>query len=283
MARRYTKKRKTTKTTAANYAAGTSGEAGNTNPLKPKKKTYKSNLLKLRKAAPKADLVHKLKAGIRCDTEPRGYATPKGQSINKIVVDASEGFIPLWVKDSVLRWRFRESSLQAFDNPGAVRTAIENLLAAALVEWGDAAPIKFSKNSDTWDFEIIVRDQEDCDINGCVLASAFFPDPGRHDLTIYPTMFDQSPQEQLETMCHEIGHIFGLRHFFALVSESAFPAVVFGKHEKFTIMNYGEDSEMTPDDRSDLKRLYDKVWAGEITKINGTPIKLVKPFHTIAD
>ena len=48
-------------------------------------------------------------------------------------------------------------------------------------------------------------------------------------------------------------------------------------------MNYGEDSEMTPDDRADLKRLYDKVWAGEITKINGTPIKLVKPFHTIAD
>ena len=96
-------------------------------------------------------------------------------------------------------------------------------------------------------------------------------------------MFDQSPQEQLETMCHEIGHIFGLRHFFALVSESAFPAVVFGKHHKFTIMNYGEDSRMTPDDRADLKRLYEKVWAGEITKINGTPIKLVKPFHNIAD
>jgi hypothetical protein len=283
MARRYSKKRKTTKAAAANYAASTSAEAENTNPLRPKKKVTKENLFKLRKVAPKDDLVHKLRGVARCDTEPRGYATPQGQSLTKLVLDASEGFVPLWVQGSVLRWRFQEASLQAFENPGPIRKAIEDLLAEALLDWGDAAPIKFSKNSDTWDFEIIVRDQEDCNINGCVLASAFFPDAGRHDLTIYPTMFDQPRQEQVETLCHEIGHIFGLRHFFAQVSENAFPSVIFGKHEKFTIMNYGEDSKMTPDDRADLKRLYEKVWAGEITKINGTPIKLVKPFHTGAD
>lgn len=283
MARKYRKARKTTKAAAANYAAGTSGETESTNLLKPKKKVSKADLFKLRKVAPKNDLVHKLQKGIRCDTEPRGYETPKGQSRTELVLDSSEGFIPLWVKGTVLRWRFQEASLQAFENPGPIRKAVEDLLAEALLEWGDAAPIKFSKDSDTWDFEIVVQDQEDCDINGCVLASAFFPDGGRHKLTIYPTMFDQSRQEQVETLCHEIGHIFGLRHFFALVKETAFPAVVFGKHDKFTIMNYGADSKMTPDDRADLKRLYDQVWAGALTKINGTPIKLVKPFHSAGD
>jgi hypothetical protein len=31
---------------------------------------------------------------------------------------------------------------------------------------------------------------------------------------------------------------------------------------------------------SDLRRLYQAAWTGALTQINGTPIKLVKPFHT---
>jgi hypothetical protein len=46
-------------------------------------------------------------------------------------------------------------------------------------------------------------------------------------------------------------------------------------------MNYGSQSVLTADDKSDLKRLYQLVWSGELTQINGTPIKLVKAFHTI--
>ena len=72
-----------------------------------------------------------------------------------------------------------------------------------------------------------------------MLASAFFPDAGRHPLTIYPRMFTQSRKEQVDTLIHEIGHTFGLRHFFAQVSESAWPSVVFGTHQAFSIMNYG--------------------------------------------
>jgi hypothetical protein len=110
----------------------------------------------------------------------------------------------------------------------------------------------------------------------------FLPDPGRHKLIIYPKMFTQSRREQLETVIHELGHIFGLRHFFANVREKAYPSVIFGKHQPFTIMNYGGQSTLTPDDKSDLRRLYDAVWSGSVNKINGTPIKLVSPFHTIA-
>jgi len=122
--------------------------------------------------------------------------------------------------------------------------------------WGDAAPIKFVKNEDAWDFKIVMREADECNISGCVLASAFFPDAGRHELVLYPKMFTQDREEQVETLIHEIGHMFGLRHFFAQVRETAWPAEVFGKHRKFSIMNYGEASELTTHDKSDLKKLY---------------------------
>jgi hypothetical protein len=227
--------------------------------------------------------VHLIRKGVRCDTEKRGHATSRGRSPFEIVVDASEGFIPLWARDTTLRWRFRESSFQIFNNPAAAKAAVEQLLAKAIVAWGDAAPVKFAKRDDAWDFEVVMRQADDCDGSGCVLASAFFPDAGRHKLLLYPKMFQQSKQEQLETMVHEIGHMFGLRHFFAQIKEAQWPSKVFGTHKKFSIMNYGADSMLTAADRSDLKRLYQKAWIGELTKINGTPIKFVRPFHAIGD
>ncbi len=225
--------------------------------------------------------VHVFGNGFRCETETRGHATPQGRSPLEIVVDASEGFIPLWMKDTTLRWRFRESTMRYFRSPAAAKTEIRKLLGEALLAWGDASPVKFAERTDASDFEIVMRKNDDCDPNGCVLASAFFPDSGRHQLTLYPQMFGQTRQEQVETLVHEIGHIFGLRHFFANVSETAWPSQIFGTHKPFSIMNYGSESVLTAEDRFDLKRLYQLVWSGELTQINGTPIKLVKAFHTI--
>jgi hypothetical protein len=213
-----------------------------------------------------------------CRTDTRGFPQPQGRSPLEIVVDASGGFVPLWAPNSTLRYRFQRRSMAQFRNPEAAKVAIRRLLGEALVEWGDAAPVRFAERNDAWDFEIVVRNADDCDLNGCVLASAFFPDQGRHELVIYPKMFQQSRREQVETLIHEIGHIYGLRHFFALVSESAWPAHVFGTHDRFTIMNYGGDSVLTDADRADLKALYQQVWSGALTNINGTPIRLMKPF-----
>ncbi len=226
------------------------------------------------------ETVHVIHDHVICDTEPRGHPEPENRSPLEIVLDATEGFIPLWAKRTTLRWRFRESTLQVFADPMAARQAIEGLMGAAILKWGDASPVKFSQRDDAWDFEIVVREGDQCNMNGgCVLASAFFPDAGRHQLVIFPKMFTQSHKEQVDTLIHEIGHIFGLRHFFAQISETNWPSEVFGKHRKFSIMNYGKDSELTNDDRSDLKRLYKLAWSGELTAINGTPIRFVKPFH----
>src|SRR5262249_24525697 len=131
-----------------------------------------------------ASEVHVFGNKIVCDTEVRGHATPSGRSPLEIVVDASEGFIPLWAKETTLRWQFRDSSMKVFKNPTAAKAAIRRLFGEALLAWGDAAPVKFAEESDAWDFEIVVRKADDCDVNGCVLASAFFPDAGRHKLLV---------------------------------------------------------------------------------------------------
>jgi len=226
--------------------------------------------------------VHVLGPGIICDTEPRGHATPEGRSPLEIVVDASEGFIPLWATDVTLRWRFRESSMALFANPEDAKVEIRNLFGEALLAWDKAAPVAFTEDVDVWDFEVVVKSGDNCTPSGCVLASSFFPDTGRHQLMLYPKMFTQSRKEQVDTLIHEIGHVFGLRHFFAQISEKAWPSEIFGTHSKFSIMNYGSLSELTSEDKNDLTRLYQSIWAGSLTDINGTPIRLFKPYHVAA-
>lgn len=246
-------------------------------------KTNASRVRKVEKPGADADSrTHSLGKGFICDTEARGYARPQNRSPFEIVLDASEGFIPLWANDVTLHWRFRERAMSHFPNPLTQKNEIRNLLGEALLAWGQAVPVKFKEDQDLWDFEIVPRQADDCDGGGCVLASAFFPDGGRHKLILYPMMFTQTREEQINTLIHEIGHIFGLRHFFAQVAEEPWRSEIFGRHSKFSIMNYGKLSRLTTADKKDLARLYQLVWSGRLTHINGTPIRLVKPYSSMA-
>ncbi len=222
--------------------------------------------------------IHIYHGGAVCRTDKRGYATPENRNPEDLVLDATEGFIPLWDKGTTLRWRFNETSMTVFADPHAAKDYFRDRIRAALALWGTWHPVRFSEVSDAWDFEVIFEANPRCNPNGCVLASAFFPDAGQHDLTIYRTLLDQPETEVVETLAHEIGHIFGLRHFFAKLSEGDFPSVIFGRHNKQSIMNYGHNSKMTARDKTDLKALYTMAWSGQLTAINGTPVKLVRPF-----
>lgn len=218
-------------------------------------------------------------AGHVCITDSLGHSTPGNKNPLKLVVDASEGFIPLWQPGVSLRWKFNSASLALFEASEDLKNYIRQLMAAAIYAWDSAAPVKFVEHNGVCDFEIFVSPQDSCSFNGCTLASAFFPGGGQQRVYIYPQMFQQSEKEQVETMIHEFGHIFGLRHFFAQISESEWPSEIFGKHEHFTIMNYGDNSVLTEQDIKDLRLLYSQAWRGELTAINGTPIKLVAPYH----
>ncbi|MCU6680393.1 hypothetical protein [Leclercia tamurae] len=128
--------------------------------------------------------VHTFGNGFKCRTETRGYITPGNKSPLELVINKPSGFIALWEKGSILHWRFQEASLVALRDPEKIKDKTRILIGRALLAWGDAVPIMFSEQKDNWDFEIAVRNADDCDINGCTLASAFFPDAGQHELVI---------------------------------------------------------------------------------------------------
>jgi hypothetical protein len=218
---------------------------------------------------------------VKCVTEEVGRPKNRDVAMNEIVVGLGN-VIPLWAADTRLYWRFNTTSFGLAPDPEAAKARIRSLLGRALDLWGDASPVQLLERENAIDFEIVLRNADDCDDRGrCVLASAFFPDSGRHDLVIYPRMLMQDEQEQVETLIHELGHVFGLRHFFALTNETRTPAQVFGTHVRFTIMNYGADSALTDADRADLKALYEQARSGQLRAINGTPIMLVRPFSAL--
>ncbi len=234
--------------------------------------------LKTSSFLPAKEYRHVYNKKVICVTDSKGNAQPDNRDLAEIRVDASDGFIPLWKKGVSLNWRFNKSFGSFFRKPEAAKAGIRKLLGNAILAWKDACPIKFHEDKDAWDFEIAMH-AVDCDNSGCVLASAFFPGPGQNIFFIYPTLLEQSYQEQLETIQHEIGHIFGLRHFFANISEKKWKSELFGTNSPFSIMNYGDKSKLTPNDIKDLKRLYELVWSGQLTEINGTKIKKMASYH----
>lgn len=235
-----------------------------------------------RKAKPGKSNAHVHHKNVVCITDSRGFPTHHNLDLTQIRLNASNGFIPLWDRGVTLRWRFNDWSInRAFENPDAAKDGIRRLLGDALNKWGDASPVLFDETQEVPDFEIFMMADDDCEGGGCVLASAFFPDAGRHELVLYPKLFNQSRKEQVDTIIHELGHVFGLRHFFANTRESAWPSRLFGEDTRFSIMNYGDDSELTETDRNDLKRLYAAVWSGELTSIDGAPVRLFQPFSAL--
>ena len=217
------------------------------------------------------------KGRIICATEEAGVARNRHVHRNQIVVGVGN-LIPLWAANVTLYWRFNPTSFN--DLPDA-KTKIRSLISTALGDWEDARPVNFTERDEGWDFEVVLRNAADCDATGCVLASSFFPDAGRHKLYLYPTMFEQDEDEQVKTLIHEFGHVFGLRHFFAPLSETDSKSEIFGTNVKFSIMNYGSDSMLTAADKADLKTLYVQARSGELRAINGTPIHLMRPFSSI--
>src|SRR5262249_54140352 len=77
--------------------------------------------------------VHVYGNRVICETDTRGYPTPGNKSLHEIVVDASAGFIPLWTKDTILRWRFQEHSMSFFADPESAKKAISNLVGEAVL------------------------------------------------------------------------------------------------------------------------------------------------------
>ena len=108
-----------------------------------KKKTKKAY------SATRKRVVHELGKGRICTTDVPGLR----RSPLDLVLDASEGFIPLWEQGKVLRWEFERTSLEMIDNSSEVKAYVRGILEEALLEWGSSAPIGFTESNSASDFK----------------------------------------------------------------------------------------------------------------------------------
>ncbi len=214
-----------------------------------------------------------------CSTQPASQT-------EKAVVDAQHGYIPLWQKGKALRWTFAPSSLDSFvrkskkfDNVNDLKDNIRGLLIAALKHWGSAVPIKLSENKLNPDIKIKIRSNNHCDNQGCITAEAFFPNSNQNYLWLYPVFFEYSRNQQIVILAHELGHIFGLRHTFALKDEDE-PAEEFGRNDEFSIMGpSSKNRRVTLTDKKDLSQLYKLAWDNKLSARLKKTVRLQAPFH----
>ena len=196
-----------------------------------------------------------------------------------IWIPVEDKILPLWAPARTLYYRVDEEKLMRYVAVG--KSQVMDIFNKALAKWEDAPPIRFAENVSAPDFVITANPINDSPSNGrYVLAKAFYPTKGTDVLTLYPRMFKESESQQVATLAHEIGHIFGLGHPF---SENGVEKKPFGDtRKKLSIMNYDfAGGVVTPTDKADLKSLYNQVWSGALRSINGVPIAQVMPYHDI--
>lgn len=186
--------------------------------------------------------------------------------------------IPLWNKNVTLKWKFN-AMFDAYSNSDDVKNYIRGLINSAILSWGTAAPIQFKEtSSNTFDFDITMAPDNCTAAGACSLAAAFFPNANQNSVALFPRMFTLNKSKQVDTIIHEMGHIFGLRHYFAQEKEDQWRSEIFGHHNPLTIMNYGDLSTLTAYDKEDLETLYNLVWSGKLKDINGLPVELFNSF-----
>jgi len=159
------------------------------------------------------------------------------------LIDLTGSGIGLWGPNVTLRFRFDVNSFRTIRNGANILKLVRNTFYNAIQLWGSAAPVSFEEVQQDSDFIISMSPYRNCSPrSGCTLASAFFPDVGDRIIRIFPNFITDNPNADAATtvMAHELGHVFGLHHWF-LKSNRQVRVEIFGRdRDPVTIMNYGE-------------------------------------------
>lgn len=96
-----------------------------------------------------------------------------------------------------------------------------------------------------------------------VIASAFFPNDVKDVIVYNYTLVDPEMRPVLKnSFLHEIGHIIGLRHEFAIEADThgngpeGDGATQFGSKNPISVMSYETVNYIQPTDKEDVKKFY---------------------------
>jgi len=135
---------------------------------------------------------------------------PRVNSPNALVVGLA--FIPRWRKDSVIKWAAKSKGWPTPEH-GVIAA---NRLKEAAEEWNNHnVGVKFEWVDDIEEACFVLQYGG---VLGGVLASAFFPnDALLNAVNVYSKAFESTEVGILKNVfLHELGHVLGLRHEFAL-------------------------------------------------------------------
>jgi hypothetical protein len=176
---------------------------------------------------------------------------------DSIVVGYGE-IVPRWdVKTSgprTLEYFVEEGS---FPSPSLARTSAKEFQAAA-DSWNELElGIKISETNDAVNanFYLVYRVNKLQSEIG-TLARAFFPHEINEDVIVFSRAFQSDSLPILKNIFqHEIGHILGLRHEFAIAREGA-GAVLFMEPNEKSVMSYKFPPKIQDSDREQITEFY---------------------------
>jgi hypothetical protein len=173
---------------------------------------------------------------------------------------------------------------ESFTSPDQARSAAKTFQDAADT-WNElklGVTISETTNQDKANFYLVYKPNPTVGPGRNTLARAFFPHEIDQDVIVYSRAFDPTSKPILKNIFqHEIGHILGLRHEFAITGDDkknldpeGHRAVQFLTNNYNSIMSYNFPPKVQDSDREQITQFY-KLANGYM--IGGSPITDYQP------
>ena len=178
-------------------------------------------------------------------------------SADEALVVGNEGKISLWPVGTVIRFGVDESS---FPNKSSLKKAVI-ALNKAVKKWNKidfGVKFAFSKDKFRINFYMKYRTSLPGDY-----AEAFFPTRDISILYVHSALFIEDENYIEHILLHELGHVLGLRHEFAIKEEG--DCVPFGVANPKSVMSYRFPPRIQTTDKDGIKELY-QLKEGDIIK-----------------
>lgn len=167
------------------------------------------------------------------------------------IVVGLDAEVPRWVPGSVVKWAAWRSG---FDSQEDANWAAEQLAMAA-EEWNKAGV------GVTFEWVPLAKDATFVlchgGVQGSILASAFFPNSNDLDYVfVYTAAFRGSWKSNMwKVFVHELDHVLGLRHEFAIEKEGK-GATQLGPKDELSVMNYRREAPQLQQSDIDSTKLF---------------------------